>query len=112
MPAEGSGLQPIDGLPPAAKRPTEESMSEVRRADRTPTNATEFQFEFPSSRKIHVSGTLHPDVRVAMREVSLTPTRRGNVSEPNGPLRIYDTSGPYSDPDAAIDIEQGLPRLR
>jgi len=76
-----------------------------RRADRTPTNATSFQFQFPSSRKIHVKG-------VAMREVSLTPTRRGNVTEPNGVVRIYDTSGPYSDPSAVIDIERGLPRLR
>ncbi len=82
------------------------------RADKTPTNATSFQFQFPSSSKIHVGGVAHPDVRVAMREVSLTPTRRGNVTEPNGPVRIYDTSGPYSDPAAEIDIEHGLPRLR
>jgi phosphomethylpyrimidine synthase len=86
--------------------------SPKRRADRTPTNATSFQFAFPSSRKIHVSGITHPDVRVAMREVSLLPTRRGNVTEPNGPVTIYDTSGPYSDPAAEIDIELGLPRLR
>src|SRR5215467_8386302 len=103
----GKRAAAIVDLPPRGRCPRRIPMSEVRRADRTPTNATEFQFEFPSSRKIHVPGTLHPDVHVAMREVSLTPTRRGNVSEPNGPLRIYDTSGPYSDPRAAIDIESG-----
>src|SRR5258707_9304570 len=83
-----------------------------RRADKTPTNATSFQFQFPSSRKIYVNGIAHPDVRVGMREVSLPPTRHGNIADPNDPICIYDTSGPYSDPAAAIDIEAGLPRLR
>ena len=60
----------------------------------------------PGSRKVHVAGQLHPDLRVAMREVVLEPS----ANEP--PVRIYDPSGPYTDPDATIDIERGLPPLR
>jgi phosphomethylpyrimidine synthase len=58
----------------------------------------------PASTKIHVPGTLHPDIRVAMREIALSG------GEP--PVRVYDSSGPYSDPSARIDIMAGLPRLR
>jgi len=59
----------------------------------------------PGSRKIHVEGSA-PDLRVAMREVALEPS----ANEP--PVRLYDTSGPYTDPAVSIDIEQGLPALR
>ncbi len=60
----------------------------------------------PASRKVHVSGQLHPEIRVPMREISLEP------SSGEAPVRVYDTSGPYSDAAASIDINQGLPRLR
>ena len=83
-----------------------------RRADRTPTRQTTFGFQLPASTKVYVPGTMHPEVRVGMREVALTPTRIGNQTVANAPFRIYDTSGPYSDPDVKIDIEDGLPRLR
>ncbi len=59
----------------------------------------------PGSRKIHVAGS-RPGLRVAMREVELEPS----AGEP--PVRLYDTSGPYTDPTAAIDIGKGLPALR
>jgi phosphomethylpyrimidine synthase len=58
------------------------------------------------SRKVYASGELFPDIRVPFREVELHPT----ANEP--PLTVYDPSGPYTDPDATIDIEQGLPRIR
>ena len=58
------------------------------------------------SRKIHVPSPDMPAVRVAMREIDLEPSS----GEP--PLRVYDTSGPYTDPAAAIDIAAGLPQLR
>ncbi len=58
------------------------------------------------SRKIHVAAPGNPDVRVAMREILLEPTS----GEP--PVRVYDTSGPYSDPSAQIDIVRGLAELR
>src|SRR5579859_4701501 len=58
----------------------------------------------PASTKIHVPGTVHPDIRVAMREIALSG------GEPS--IRVYDASGPYSDPNSRIDIMAGLPRLR
>jgi phosphomethylpyrimidine synthase len=58
---------------------------------------------FPASQKIHVHGDMHPEVRVPMREVRLT---NGEV------VTLYDTSGPYSDPQVAIDVRRGLPALR
>ncbi|MTJ82798.1 MAG: phosphomethylpyrimidine synthase ThiC [Telmatospirillum sp.] len=60
----------------------------------------------PSSRKIHVAGSRHPDLRVAMREIDLTAT----ANEP--PFRVYDTSGPYTDPAVRTDIRKGLAALR
>jgi phosphomethylpyrimidine synthase len=61
---------------------------------------------FPASRKIHVHGQRYPDLRVAMREIDLAATAN------EAPLRVYDSSGPYSDPAATIDIRAGLPALR
>ena len=60
----------------------------------------------PASRKIYLEGERFTDVQVPMREISLHPTAK----EP--PVKVYDTSGPYTDPDATIDIFKGLPRLR
>ena len=60
----------------------------------------------PASRKIHIAGEQHPDIRVPMREISLHPTS----GEP--PVIVYDASGPYTDPDHVVAIEAGLPRLR
>ena len=57
----------------------------------------------PASRKIYLAGS-RPDIRVPMREIAL--------SGGNPPLRLYDTSGPYTDPDAQVDIKLGLPPLR
>ena len=60
----------------------------------------------PASRKIHVAGRLHPGIRVPLREIALEPSAK----EP--PVRVYDTTGPYTDPNARIDINAGLPKLR
>ena len=66
-----------------------------------------------SSSKIHVSGSLHPDIRVPFREISLAPTKSmsGEI-EINEPVRVYDTSGPWGDPTVTVDPVQGLPPLR
>ncbi|HEY9032377.1 MAG TPA: phosphomethylpyrimidine synthase ThiC [Pseudomonadales bacterium] len=71
---------------------------------------------FPNSRKLFVEGS-RPDIRVAMREITLTPTPiQGTDGQPafeqNPPLRVYDTSGPYTDPAVQIDIRKGLAPLR
>ena len=80
---------------------------------RTPDGAGG-DYRFPASCKVYTTGTIHPDVRVPHREISLSPTRdqMTGVLEDNAPLRVYDTSGPYTDPDAHIDIRQGLEPLR
>ncbi|WP_374622821.1 phosphomethylpyrimidine synthase ThiC [Pandoraea sp.] len=65
----------------------------------------------PNSRKIYVSGS-RPDIRVPMREISQADTPTSFGGETNPPIFVYDTSGPYTDPDARIDIRSGLPALR
>lgn len=60
----------------------------------------------PASRKIHKPGTIHPQIRVPMREISVHPT----AGEP--PVTVYDPSGPYTDPAVETSIEKGLARLR
>lgn len=66
----------------------------------------------PNSKKIYVKGELFP-IQVAMREITLSPTRlsNGNIEE-NPPITVYDTSGPYTDPNQTIDIRKGIKRLR
>ncbi len=61
---------------------------------------------FPSSRKIHVPGRRHKELRVALREIDLEPSANEK------PLRVYDTSGAYSDPALTTDIHKGLAELR
>jgi len=67
---------------------------------------------YPASSKIYVAGRL-PGVRVPMREIALSPTHRADgTEEPNPPVVVYDTSGPYTDPAVEIDLHHGLPPLR
>ena len=79
-------------------------------------NNDNIRITYPDSEKVYMQGSLHPDVKVGMRKVSLTPTvtvKDGQkVMTENPPVYIYDTSGPYSDPSADIDLRRGLPRLR
>jgi phosphomethylpyrimidine synthase len=67
---------------------------------------------FPASRRVYVVGS-RPDLRVPMREINLAPTRLPNGTEvPNESVRVYDTAGPWGDPDFGGDASQGLPLLR
>jgi phosphomethylpyrimidine synthase len=71
---------------------------------------------FPASTKLYIEGS-RPDIQVAIREIKLTSTPVvGNDGssrlEPNLPVRVYDTSGPYSDPSLQVDIRKGLPDIR
>jgi len=66
---------------------------------------------FPNSTKVFIEGS-RPDIRVPMRAVSQADTPASFGGEPNPPVYIYDTSGPYTDPAAQIDIRRGLPALR
>jgi phosphomethylpyrimidine synthase len=65
----------------------------------------------PGSEKIYVRGS-HPDLRVAMREVRLSDTPAMFGAEQNLPVTLYDTSGPYTDPNVKINLLKGLPWLR
>ncbi len=66
---------------------------------------------FPNSRKIYVTGS-REDIRVPMREISCAATHTDAGIVENLPITVYDTSGPYSDPDSDIDIRKGLTALR
>ncbi len=58
---------------------------------------------FPDSKKVYVKGSLYPDLRVPLREISLAQ---------NAPVHVYDTSGPYTDPGYKADVRRGLPPMR
>ncbi|MBS4097871.1 MAG: phosphomethylpyrimidine synthase ThiC [Sulfuricella sp.] len=66
---------------------------------------------FANSRKVYVQGS-RPDIRVPMREISLSDTPASMGAEKNPPICVYDTSGAYTDPAVKIDIRQGLPAIR
>ena len=66
---------------------------------------------FPGSTKVYVTGS-RPDLRVGMREVRQSDTPASDGGSANPPVSIYDTSGPYTDPDTPIELERGLPALR
>jgi phosphomethylpyrimidine synthase len=68
---------------------------------------------FPNSRRIYISGQIHEEIRVPLREISQSPSRdtRGEVTE-NPPVRVYDTSGPWGDPSLSPDVTQGLKAVR
>ncbi len=65
----------------------------------------------PNSKKVYVKGS-RPDIRVPMREITQSDTPASFAAEKNPPIYVYDTSGPYTDPFAQIDIRRGLPPLR
>ncbi|MEX3747472.1 MULTISPECIES: phosphomethylpyrimidine synthase ThiC [Lysinibacillus] len=65
---------------------------------------------FDGSKKVYVEGS-RPDILVPMREIALSPTTGSFGEEENAPVRVYDTSGPYTDPAYKVDITKGLPAL-
>jgi phosphomethylpyrimidine synthase len=79
---------------------------EITMPEGTVTGLTVSTGALPASRKIHVHGQRHAELRVALREIDLSPAAK----EP--PVRVYDPSGPYTDPAIAIDIGAGLAGLR
>jgi phosphomethylpyrimidine synthase len=69
--------------------------------------------QLPNSKRIYVAGAIHDDVRVPMREISLSPTKLSNGQiEVNEPVRVYDCSGPWGDPEFVGTVENGLPAMR
>ncbi|MBU2996549.1 phosphomethylpyrimidine synthase ThiC [Cellulophaga baltica] len=69
---------------------------------------------FPKSKKVYVQGKIHPQIKVAMREISLSGTTDSITKKktPNEPVTVYDTSGPYTDPNKNINVHNGIERIR
>lgn len=86
----------------------------MKKADKIPAQEAITRDPFHSSKKIYVKGQIH-DINVAMREVALSDTKlnglTGKTNE-NPPVTIYDTSGPFTDPDMDIDVKKGIPKIR
>ena len=84
--------------------------------EKLPQENTITRSPYPSSKKIYVKGQIH-DIKVAMREISLTPSKAmftgGDfVKQENPPITVYDTSGPYTDLSQDINVQKGLNRLK
>jgi phosphomethylpyrimidine synthase len=84
----------------------------MKKADKTPEAGSITTGAISGSKKVYVKGKIH-DIQVAMREITLTPTKHANGRlEENAPVTVYDTGGAYTDDNAVIDVRKGLPRLR
>jgi phosphomethylpyrimidine synthase len=83
----------------------------MKKQDTIPTEKAITREPFPASKKIYVKGNMH-DIKVAMREISLSDTKINGKSVPNQSVVVYDTSGPYTDPNIQIDVKKGLEPLR
>ena len=67
----------------------------------------------PASSRVYIQGSIHPEVKVPMREIKLSETHGMNGKiEVNEPVRVYDCSGPWGDPSFVGNVEEGLPDLR
>jgi phosphomethylpyrimidine synthase len=84
----------------------------MAKIEKTPTAKTITTGPISGSKKVYVDGVLHP-IKVAMREIILSPTKlAAGGEEYNPPVTVYDASGPYTDENYQIDIKKGLPRIR
>lgn len=83
------------------------------KTEKLPSQETISRTPFTNSKKIYVKGLLHP-IHVPMREIQLTPTtdRFRNIIDENPPVTVYDTSGPYTDPNQEINVLKGLSKIR
>ncbi len=86
-------------------------MSSSRKKEKIPTESAITRDSFPNSKKIYVDGKLH-DIKVAMREVETDDFLSDAPGADKFRITLYDTSGPYTDPDVDIDVHKGLPPLR
>ncbi|RXP59420.1 phosphomethylpyrimidine synthase ThiC [Lutibacter sp. HS1-25] len=86
----------------------------MKKTDTAPKQGEITRNPFPNSKKIYVSGKIHPQLKVAMREISLSDTvdSLNGTRTKNEPVTVYDTSGPYTDPNKNIDIHQGIERIK
>jgi phosphomethylpyrimidine synthase len=80
---------------------------------KTPTELSS-SYRFPSSSKVYTPGKIHPEILVPHRQITLSPTKIHNTDriQENAPLNVYDTSGPYTDPNVSVNVREGLSPLR
>jgi phosphomethylpyrimidine synthase len=71
----------------------------------------EYSHNFPASEKHYIEGST-PDIRVPSRMIKQTPTKLNDTTQINGPIYVYDTTGPYTDPEYKIDVSSGLKKTR
>ena len=71
----------------------------------------EYSNNFPASEKHYIGGST-PDIRVPSRMIKQTPTKLNDTTQINGPIYVYDTTGPYTDPEYKIDVSLGLKKTR
>ena len=78
----------------------------MKKKDTAPKQDQITRNPFPNSKKIYVKGKIYPQIKVAMREISLSDTTDSMTKKKtsNEPVTVYDTSGPYTDPSKEIDI--------
>ncbi len=86
-------------------------MGSSRKTEKIPAQSAITRDPFPKSKKIFVDGKIH-DIKVAMREVETEDTISEGLGAEKFRITLYDTSGPYTDPGADIDVHKGLPPLR
>ncbi len=86
----------------------------MKNKDTAPQKGKITRNPFPNSKKIYVQGKLHSQIKVAMREISLSNTKDSLTGKliPNEPVTVYDTSGPYTDPNKEINVHNGIERIR
>ncbi|MCH2225582.1 MAG: phosphomethylpyrimidine synthase ThiC [Crocinitomicaceae bacterium] len=86
----------------------------MKKKDTAPSQEGITRHPFPNSTKVYVNGTIYPEIKVAMREIALTDTTDSMTKKktPNEPVTVYDTSGPYTDPNKEIDVHAGIERIR
>jgi phosphomethylpyrimidine synthase len=86
----------------------------MKNKDTAPKEGTITRNPFPNSQKVYLSGKIHPEIKVAMREILLSDTKDSLTGKltPNKPVTVYDTSGPYTDPEKEINVHHGIERIR
>ena len=86
----------------------------MKKKDTAPSKKDITTTPFPNSKKIYVEGKIHPQIKVAMREIQLNDTvdTFSQKTTPNAPVVVYDTSGSYTDPNKTINVHQGIERIR
>lgn len=86
----------------------------MKKKDTAPKQDGVTRQPFPNSKKIYIPGKIHPNISVAMREIALSDTVDSITKKrtPNEPVTVYDTSGPYTDPNKEINVHNGIERIR